>query len=226
MQAFFCSLKPGNLEAGVLRFNRPLHHPENNMPTPLEVLLSDMKLLENAIIDEIQKQQTEFSYEIRKHRINFDKKSIEQHQKYTKKIIQYVLNTPAKIFISMPFIWSCLVPILLLDLITSLYQFICFPIFGIPRVKHQDYIVFDRQYLGYLNFIEKMNCAYCSYANGSIAYVQEIAARTEQFWCPIKHARHIKNLHSRYYKFLSYGDAESYQKHIETIRHDFHDLSE
>ncbi len=79
-------------------------------------------------------------------------------------------------------------------------------------------------YLNYLNIVEKINRAYCSYVNGMIAYAQEIAARTEQFWCPIKHARHIKNLHSRYQKFFSYGDAESYRAQIEVTRRDFKDL--
>jgi hypothetical protein len=36
--------------------------------------------------------------------------------------------------------------------------------------------------------IEKINCAYCSYANGAIASVREMASRTEIYWCPIKHA--------------------------------------
>jgi hypothetical protein len=104
------------------------------------------------------------------------------------------------------------------------YQAVCFPIYGIPKVKRENYIVFDRQYLNYLNLIEKINCAYCSYFNGLIAYIQEIAARTEQYWCPIKHARRISKLHSRYQKFLSYGDAEAYRAQIEVVRSDFKDL--
>ena len=41
-------------------------------------------------------------------------------------------------------------------------------------------MVIDRYALSYLNVIEKLNCVYCEYVNGLIAYVQEIAARTEQ----------------------------------------------
>ena len=111
-----------------------------------------------------------------------------------------------------------------MDATISLYQAVCFPIYGIPKVKRQDYIVFDRQYLRYLNLIEKINCAYCSYVNGLFAYLQEIAARTEQFWCPIKHANNIKALHSRYQNFASYGDAETYRPQIDKIRHNFKDL--
>lgn len=37
-----------------------------------------------------------------------------------------------------------------MDVTISLYQAVCFPIYGIPKVKRQDYIVFDRQYFHYL----------------------------------------------------------------------------
>lgn len=77
-----------------------------------------------------------------------------------------------------------------------------------------------------LNIIEKINCAYCSYFNGIIAYIQEIAARTEQYWCPIKHARYISTLHSRYQQFLGYGDAKSYRQHKNEIRKQFDDIKE
>ncbi|HEY8036916.1 MAG TPA: hypothetical protein VIF37_15145 [Methylobacter sp.] len=111
-----------------------------------------------------------------------------------------------------------------MDITISLYQAVCFPLYGIPKVKRQNYIVFDRQYLNYLNAIENINCAYCSYVNGLFGYLQEIAGRTEQFWCPVKHAKRIINLHSRYQKFFDYGDAKTYRLKIEEPRHDFKDL--
>jgi len=46
----------------------------------------------------------------------------------------------------------------------------------------------DRSKLHYLNALESLNCV-CCYANGLTAFVAEIAGRTEQHWCPIKHAR-------------------------------------
>ena len=51
-----------------------------------------------------------------------------------------------------------IVPIALLDAWISLYQWICFPLFGIRRVQRRDYIVVDRHKLTYLNGIEKLNC--------------------------------------------------------------------
>jgi len=183
-----------------------------------------IKKLEDELIEELQKQQEEFSYKVRERRIYFEINVIIRHREYAKKLLAYLRDAPAKHILSAPFIWMCLLPMLLLDASVSLFQWVCFPLYGIPQVKRRDYLTFDRQYLGYLNTIEKLNCGYCSYANGLFAYVQEISARTEQFWCPIKHAGRLKTLHSRYQKFVGYGDAEKYRREIETLRHDFKDL--
>lgn len=92
-------------------------------------------------------------------------------------------------------------------------------------MKRTDYIVLDRGHLAYLNLLERLNCVYCSYANGICAYVAEIAARTEQHWCPIKYANRLRSPHSRYQHFLAYGDAERYLREIEAVRSDFVDIS-
>jgi len=193
------------------------------MPTRLNVLLDKIKDLEDELVDELQKQEA-FSYDIIKRRIHFEEKVSIRHKEYAKQLFIYITDAKIKHILSVPFIWICIVPVALTDITISIYQEVCFPIYGIPKVKRQDYIVFDRQYLNYLNIIEKINCGYCSYVNGLFGYMQEIAGRTEQFWCPIKHAKRIKSLHSRYQKFIDYGDAETYRAKVEITRHDFKDL--
>ena len=123
-----------------------------------------------------------------------------------------------------PLIYACLVPFLLLDAAISLYQRVCFPIYGIPRVLRGNHFLFDRGKLRYLNLIERMHCLYCSYANGVASYVAEVAARTEQHWCPIKNKIHFHRPYSRQDRFLHYGDAEAYRERIEEVRRDFRDL--
>lgn len=122
-----------------------------------------------------------------------------------------------------PVIYSCIVPFVLLDIWVSVYQWVCFPVYGIAKVRCSDYIAIDRWKLGYLNLIEKANCDYCSYANGLIAYVREIASRTEQYWCPIRHARAIKGPHQRYRMFVDYGDARGYQRQQPVLRQELHE---
>jgi len=114
----------------------------------------------------------------------------------------------------------------LFDLMMTLFQSLCFPIYGIPHVQRGDYIILDRHALPYLNLVEKLNCEYCAYVNGLLAYTWEIAGRTEQYWCPIKHARKMTTIHLRYVKFLEYGDGAGYREHIEKTRMDFEDLPE
>jgi hypothetical protein len=51
-----------------------------------------------------------------------------------------------------------------------------------------------------------------------IAYISEIVARTEQYFCPIKHARKILGTHARYARFLEFGEAENYEAKLEEYR--------
>jgi hypothetical protein len=194
------------------------------MPSKIDDLLSKIQSLEQELILEIQNQQSTFAFEIQQRRIFFEKQVIQQQKYYLQKLLNYLKNSSLKNILSAPVIWGVIIPVVLLDISVTLFQLICFPIYGIPKVKRADYVIFDRQYLSYLNIIEKINCAYCSYFNGIIAYIQEIAARTEQFWCPIKHARNLSTLHSRYQKFIDYGDAESYRMRKQEIRTQFDDL--
>ena len=115
-------------------------------------------------------------------------------------------------------IYAVAVPLLLLDLFMSVYQAVCFRIYGIERVSRREHFSFDRAKLGYLNVLEKFNCVYCSYANGLISYAREIASRTEQYWCPIKHARLLRGAHGRYPHFIEYGDAERYRRELDVLR--------
>jgi hypothetical protein len=91
-------------------------------------------------------------------------------------------------FLTLPFIWLPLPFILALDLVTALYQFVCFPIYHIKYVKRSEYIlVMDRNKLAYLNGIEKLCCMYCGYANGVLRYIKEVAGLTEKYWCGVMH---------------------------------------
>jgi hypothetical protein len=109
--------------------------------------------------------------------------------------------------ISAPIIYSGIFPIAMLDLWITIYQAICFPLYRVPKVRHENYIIIDRHNLSYLNAIEKLNCVYCGYCGGVFAYAREVAARTEQYWCPLKHARKILDPHRRYVQFVDHGEA-------------------
>jgi hypothetical protein len=99
-----------------------------------------------------------------------------------------------------------------LDAALMVYQAICFRAYGIDRVNRSDHIILDRHRLHYLNGLQKLNCLYCSYANGLLALAVEIAARTEAYWCPIKHSQRPPAAHRLYRDFAEYGDAEAFSR--------------
>jgi hypothetical protein len=137
---------------------------------------------------------------------------------------RYIWHARPTVVLLAPFIYAGLIPFMLLDVFLSAYHAVCFPVYGIPKVRRQEYLVFDRGRLRYLNALERMNCVYCSYANGLAAYFSEIAARTEQHWCPIKHAKQPAAQHSRYPQFLPFEDAQAYRRRVDEVRHGFDDL--
>jgi hypothetical protein len=194
------------------------------MDTKLQSLIETIKKLEQELAQEFQKKQTEFSYKVQGKKIRFDQEIRRQHKLIATRISRYLKESEIQNIVTIPFIWACLIPALLMDAFVSLFQAVCFPIYKIPKVKRSSYIVIDRHALSYLNAIEKLNCVYCGYFNGLIAYIREIAGRTEQYWCPIKHARRTSGFHSRYSRFLEYGDAKGYRQELDKVRHAFEDL--
>lgn len=151
-------------------------------------------------------------------RIVFERTVKEAHQHARVGLLRWFGTVRPQNYLTMPIIYGLAVPLLFLDLCVSFYQLACFPVYRIARVRRRDYFVLDHQHLAYLNVIEKIHCMYCSYAVGLIAYVREITARTEQYFCPIKHARNLVSAHSRYKNFLEYGEAENFHARLEEIR--------
>jgi hypothetical protein len=190
----------------------------------LSMVLGQIRQLESELVQEAGRKEHEFCYALHDKKVRFTEATRARHLKLRLGIPSYILHSRFLVLATSPVIWSCVVPIALADLVGTLYQAICFPIYGIPKVRRADYLAFDRHHLAYLNFFEKVNCEYCAYVNGILAYFTEIAARTEQHWCPIKHAGCAKCAHSRYKKFLDYGDAEKYRQQLETIRRSYQDI--
>jgi hypothetical protein len=181
-------------------------------------IIERIEQLESELEAEFARGRTELAFTLTGGVVRFEEHILKRHRQLKTRLSHYILRARPLMLVSAPIIYAVLIPFVLLDLFVSLYQFTCFPVFGIPAVRRGDYIVFDRGHLAYLNLIEKINCAYCSYANGLIAYVREIASLTEQFWCPIKHARRVMATHARYARFVDYGDAEHYPAELEALR--------
>ncbi|MCK6407459.1 MAG: DUF4407 domain-containing protein [Rhodocyclaceae bacterium] len=192
------------------------------MKQHIDELLERVRILQDEIEDEYRKRREEFEQK----RAELASEFLRQQRRYKSGLFRFLLRTRVLVALTAPVIYAGWLPFLLMDLFVTLYQTICFPIYRIPKVRRADYIVFDREDLPYLNLIEKFNCFYCSYGNGVAAYTREVAARTEQYWCPIKHARRIKAAHERYPHFFDYGDAEAFRQGLNRLRRQYDDCDE
>lgn len=166
--------------------------------------------LEEQLEEELHRREDQVLYQISNRKVRFEEEARAAHKKLRFGLIKWLRQSSLTNALSAPIIYSLIVPFAVMDLWVSLYQAVCFPLYRIAKVDRSRFIVIDRHRLAYLNAIEKLNCVYCGYANGVLAYSREIAARTEQYWCPIKHARRILGTHARYAQFLEYGDPTAF----------------
>ena len=192
------------------------------MKQHIDELLQRIRLLEDELEDEYRQRREEWA----RRKGELAEEFARQQLRYKTGLLRFLIRSRFLVVLTAPVIYCGWVPFLLMDLFVSAYQAICFPVYRIPKVRRRDYIVFDHADLPYLNAIEKFNCLYCSYGNGVAAYTREVAARTEQYWCPIKHARRLKAAHERYPRFFDYGDAEAFQQGLARLRRQYDDVAD
>ncbi len=177
-------------------------------------LQEKLRVAEADIEAELTRRREALRFEIHNRRVVFEDGVKRLHQTMRTHALKYLAGARPLVVLTAPVIYSVIVPMILLDIMVMIYQAVCFPVYGIPLVRRRDYLVFDRHHLAYLNIIEKFNCAYCSYFNQAVAFVREVAARTEVYWCPIKHARRVLGPHPHYAGFADFGDAPAYRERV------------
>ena len=188
------------------------------MTDAIDAIAQKIRALEEELEVEVAKQRAGLRYGLEHGKVLFEEEVARRHRQLRTGLARYLANARPLVVLSAPVIYSLIIPFAVVDAWVSLYQAVCFRVYRIPQVQRSRYMVFDRAGLPYLNALEKLNCAYCSYVNGVIAYVREVAARTEQYWCPIKHARRVLGAHARYLDFAQYGEGEDYRRKLETLR--------
>ena len=188
------------------------------MTDRMQELASEIVRLQGELDREIEARRKVLGWRLKERIVEFEHGIAIENRRLRTTISGFLNRSPIATIVTAPVIYSLIIPMIIIDAWASLYQAICFRVYRIPRVDRGRYIAFDRRHLSYLNWIEALNCLYCGYSNGVIAYVREIGSRTEQYWCPIKHALTISDPHRRYYEFLEYGDAEGYRARLEEFR--------
>lgn len=186
--------------------------------TATEKLLTRIRELQDELDAEFTRRSAAFRYQFENGRVVFEAEVRRRHREMRVRLLTFLRHARPMTVITAPVIYSLIVPFVLLDIFVMLYQAVCFPIYGIDTVRRKDFIRVDRHHLAYLNALQKLNCVYCGYCNGLIGYVQEVAGRTEAYWCPIKHAARIGVHHAYYAQFVDYGDAEGFEAGLRESR--------
>lgn len=198
-----------------------------NLTKKLEEAQKNIRSRGKENLQKIEEIKARFSKEIDQYierfykKQNFIKEALERRKQLKKSkvgFLQYVRDIKVRHVISFPFIISMIIPAVILHIFLEIYHQICFPLYGIPTLRARDYFVFDRQHLAYLNWLEKVFCVYCSYFNCLVAYTREIAALTELYWCPIKHAKRVQASHDQYYLFVEYLEGKEYRAKQKILR--------
>lgn len=180
------------------------------MDSKIKKILLKMEELNDALRKEHQRLAEKYGFSIKKKRVVFLEKIRKQNKRLRMPAWKYAVPRSIRHLVSIPFIYMMIVPAFILDFFVTIYQWAAFPLYGIPKVKRKEYIIFDRRFLDYLNLIQKIHCLYCSYVNGIFAYAVEVGARTERYWCPIKAAARPKAYHGWYKDFADYGDPNGW----------------
>jgi len=188
------------------------------MSEKIKKIIEEIAALEEKLKIELEEQEHHVSYEIQNGHVLFEKDILASQKEKMQKIIAYLKDVPFLHLISSPLIYFMILPAMIFDVMLFFYQQVIFRIYKFEFIKRSEYIVFDRHYLAYLNPIEKINCLYCSYFNGLMHYASEISAKTELYFCPIKHAKKVAYKHRYYKDFLIYGDENDFQEKLQQLR--------
>lgn len=188
------------------------------MSNATDTILARIRDLQEQLDAEFDRRREAFLYRLDNGRVIFDAEARRRQREMRVRLSDFLRNTRPMVVLTSPLIYSLIIPFVALDLMVTLYQRICFPIYRIQPVRRADFIRIDRHHLQYLNALQKLNCVYCGYCNGVIAYVQEVGGRTEAYWCPIKHAARVGAQHRYYAQFVDYGDAAGLQDGLEVNR--------
>ena len=183
-------------------------------------LLAQISELEDELQTAIHEQQTALLYRFEGTKVKFETSMREAQAKLKTGLVRWLGESELRNVVTAPVVYSMIVPLALLDVALTIYQAFCFPLYRVRKVRRASYILIDRHHLSYLNSIEKINCVYCGYVAGVIGYAREISARTEQYWCPIKHAYKVLDPNRRYARYADFGDGETYHETQARMRAD------
>ena len=123
------------------------------------------------------------------------------------------LRGSLRLYLSIPIIYSMIIPFTFLYIAIEIYQQTAFRLYGITITDGRKFLRDRRRVLPYLSWTERLHCWYCQYMNGILALASHVAQETEKMWCPIQNQNPDDLPHRK--NFAEYGNEQSLQ---ETLR--------
>jgi hypothetical protein len=120
------------------------------MSASVDRIVGRLRDAEEDLKRDVDEQQRRWQYRIHRGRVWFDKELGEAHRRLRQTIPAYIREGSAFNLLTAPVIYSLIIPLALLDVWTTAYQWVCFPIYGVARVRRRAYFVIDRRHLAYL----------------------------------------------------------------------------
>lgn len=181
------------------------------MNQSIKQIIEKINALNKQLLEKYNQLAEKYGFSFFGKKVIFPKEVKQKNKLFKIPAWKYIIPKNFRHVLAMPFIYMMFAPVVIIDFFLTLYHVVAFLLYRIPKVNRKDFIVYDRQFLDYLNWVQKINCLYCTYVNGLFAYAVEIGARTERYWCPIKAAYKLKFHHGWYSEFADYVNPEEWK---------------
>ena len=109
------------------------------MTPQISELIERIRGLEEELELELAKKRDELRFSLENRKALFENEVLLQHRKLKTGLLRYILHAKLRHIFAAPIIYPMIFPLLLLDAFVFLYQLICFPVYGIPKVRHSVY---------------------------------------------------------------------------------------
>lgn len=111
------------------------------MTPQISELIEKIRGLESELDAELAKRSAKLRIGLEHGRIAFEEELLRCHRELRQKLLPYLFGANPLVVLTAPVIYAGIVPFLLLDLFVSIFQAVCFPIYGIAKIKRADYFV-------------------------------------------------------------------------------------
>jgi len=115
--------------------------PTDRLSEALQRFYKLQKELEAEIDRLLQEKREQFHYHLERGKVRFEQGMRTLHKRKRISEWYYLRHAEIRHLVSAPVIYSLFFPFLAMDIAVTLYQHICFRLYGIPLVRRSDHIV-------------------------------------------------------------------------------------